>query len=226
MRGPSAIALVLLACASPARAAERRRPLAGAAISSRDWIIRKNPSSEEFTGDVRYKGGGLDLRSDWAFWDRQARTWKARGNVFGRRTDADGTLETRGDAAFFDEPSGQGRLTAKDRVSFNWRGALDRSLDGDAAEAAWDDKARRATFRGDVRLAGREPAQTFRAKAGVALLDVEPRTLRLKEGPPVVEAELPSWTGALQAEKIMAEGAGTLRAHGDVRGWLVPKKRV
>ena len=191
-------------------------------------MIRKSPPEEEFTGDVSYHGENGDFESDWALWDKTTDVWKARGRVKGRRSSPDGRLELRGEDGRFDERRGLGRLTAPGKVGYDWFGSPDvpggavRAA-GDADLVEWTRAGPSITLRGRVRLDARRGPETLRAKAGFALVEPSSGTVRLKDGPPVVEADLLTLTGALRAERVMAEKGGVLRAHGAVTGWIHPK---
>lgn len=208
-------------------------PLAGGAVRSKEWVIRKDPPEEEFTGDVSYRGAGLEFRSDWALWDKTADLWKARGHVQGRRAWPEGVLRLWGDGARWNAGPKTGTLSAKDAVRYVWDGADGGpgapawTSKGTSDSAEWNETGQRLTLVGRVRLWARQEGpvpQTLRARSGVALVEAGERTVKLKDGPPVVELDLPAYLGAVRADRVMAASTGSLKAHGQVTGWLYPKE--
>src|SRR5262245_34539835 len=105
---------VLLLLSAPVRA-EKRSPLAGSVVRSREYVVRRTPHKiEEFIGDVYYRGGDRELRSDRARFDHQSQVWHGRGHVTGILRRKNGSvIEVRGDELEHNVRTGKGWLNEK-----------------------------------------------------------------------------------------------------------------
>jgi hypothetical protein len=206
--------------------AEKPSPIAGGIVSSDEWKVRRLPlMEEEFIGHVRYRSAQNVLRSDWALYQHESQSWKARGAVAIEHKLASGELlEARGEEASFSQKTQQGSLTAPASVDFKRIPPLEEPDYGQAGRVDWKGQEIIA-LSGGVHIWGpRLEAWSHRAdwEAGT-------RRLRLWGGQPVLRKIAGSWVGAIQADEISAtdkpaSSAGFSRrlveASGGAKGWL------
>lgn len=64
----------------------------GGLVKSDNWIIYKDKQQEEFTGHVSYENDTYTFRADYALSDRARHTFSARGQVFLRQQNQDGSF--------------------------------------------------------------------------------------------------------------------------------------
>ena len=202
--------------------ASKGDPLAGTVVRSKEYVVRRSPHKvEEFIGDVYYRSGDRQIRSDWAEFDHQSQLWKLRGHIDGLLRLKDGTLvQLWGEQAEHSEKTGRGWLREKDaehpvRFEHGEGSDIDR---GTAERLEWDEKASRAWAKGNVHVWG----ERGEAEAEVAEYHHDERLLTLTGRRPVIIHHEPKWSGALQADHVRAlEGERRLQGDGRVQGWIV-----
>jgi len=211
----------LLLLPAPARP-EKGDPLAGTVVRSKEYVVRRSPHKvEEFIGDVYYRNGNRQIRSDHATFDHQSKIWRARGHVQGLLRLKDGTpIQLWGEEAEHNMATERGWIREKDRehpVRFE-HGEQALKDEGVARRLEWDEKASRAWARGDVHVWG----ERGEAWAETAEYQHDRRLLTFTGRRPVIVHHEPKWSGALQAEQIRAiEGERRLQGDGKVQGWIV-----
>lgn len=67
-------------------------PALGGIIQSDSWVIYKDKKQEEFSGHVSYNNGAYVFNSDYALSDRAHNTFSAKGNVYLRQNNTDGSF--------------------------------------------------------------------------------------------------------------------------------------
>ena len=224
--------LLLLALLARPCAAKDTGPVAGAAVSSREWKVRrgKDEKEEEFIGNVRYKAADTAFSSDWALYRHKADAWKARGRVKVARILSSGdTVEAKGDEGAFSKKTGKGTLTAKERVEFTRTPPAGEPDHGTAERMEWQGEDK-ATLIGSVHFWGPR-LETWSDRA-----DYEHPTgeLTLTGGRPVLyklgplaaaaptEAEKKDdWVGAVKGDVIKAyDKPRRVSADGKTSGWI------
>lgn len=194
----------------------------GSVVSSKEWRVRRAPKrEEEFVGDVRYKAGPNRFSSDWALFQHEAKTWKARGRVVMVRTmDSGDVLTSKGEEASFDQNVGRGWLDSKKRVTFE-RAPADGSPadEAEAGRVEWSGREE-GTLLGGVHLWG----PRLEGWADRADFEQAGEVMTLTGGRPVLvkgEGLGADWIGALKADSVSAKRTGRrVSAKGKVTGWL------
>ncbi len=64
----------------------------GGLVQSDSWVIYKDKEQEEFSGHVSYDNGTYIFRADYALSDRARQTFSAKGHVFLRQNNPDGSF--------------------------------------------------------------------------------------------------------------------------------------
>ena len=86
-------------------------PVLGGLIQSDNWIIYKDKQQEEFSGHVSYDNGTYIFRADYALSDRARNTFTARGNVFLRQNNPDGSFyQAQGERGSYNYQTQKGEL--------------------------------------------------------------------------------------------------------------------
>ncbi len=211
---------IIFLLAAPAAA----EPTMAGVVKSLEWRVKRAPArEEEFIGDVSYKAGPDRLRSDWALFRHEPRTWEARGNIrVERRLDSGEIIEARGERAEYDQKTGKGSLTgaADQPISFLRRPADGGPADhGSASRLDWRSKEQ-ARLTGAVRLWGPR-LEGWSDAAELTRPAAAPGRLTLSGGRPVLRLLEGGWTGAVKADLIEAfEKPDRLTADGRTVGWL------
>ena len=254
-RPPTRVLAVLWLALPVAASAAEKKPLAGLVVRSKEYVVHRSTAGvvEELTGDVRYTHGDKEVTADWALIDRDRGTFQARGGVTAAlRLKTGDTLAAQGWRAQHDANSGRGSLVSRDEASpvavRHWESASgsensrrmlggikpkSRIPDGPPTNRAvarsmeWDENASRATLRGDVHAWGPEGD----ARADQADYDNARGIMELSGRRPVIVRAEPKWDGAIQGDRIRADGGpacarsprsacGRPEADGGVHGWL------
>ncbi|MFA5139496.1 MAG: hypothetical protein WC728_09720 [Elusimicrobiota bacterium] len=203
--------------------------LIGSVVRSARWNIRRGGGNtvEEMTGDVTYERQGRYLRADSAVYDHKSGWLDAKGSILARQSlDRGETISLDGQQGRFNMKTKLGQLTGLDPldpVRFAFAGATQAS--GTARRLRWDASAMTAVLEEDVRCSG--PQGT--ASADQALYNHPEGSLTLQGRRPVLQAALPTWSAAVQADSIVflklpsLPGTHRLRtlAEGAVRGWIL-----
>lgn len=197
-------------------------PLAGTVVRSKEYVVKRSPHKvEEFIGDVYYRSGDRQIKSDWARFDHLSQIWQARGHVQGFLRMKDGTpVQVWGQDAEHSMKTGRGWIKEKDtehpiRFEHGDDSLKDQGL---ARRVEWDEMASKAWARGDVHVWG----ERGEAWGEVAEYDHDERLLTMTGRRPVIVHHEPKWSGALQADKVRAlEGERQLIGDGKAQGWIV-----
>lgn len=67
-------------------------PVLGGLVQSDSWVIYKDKQEEEFKGNVSYDNGTYQFRADYALSQRTKHLFTARGHVFLRQNEPDGSF--------------------------------------------------------------------------------------------------------------------------------------
>lgn len=95
------------------RQAAQIPPVLGGVVQSDSWVIYKDKQQEEFSGNVSYDNGSYAFKADYALSRRAQNSFSARGNVWLRQTEPDGTFyEAYADEALFNYKTQKGELNA------------------------------------------------------------------------------------------------------------------
>lgn len=88
-------------------------PVLGGVVQSDSWVIYKDKQQEEFTGNVSYDNGSYAFKADYALSERAKSLFSARGNVWLRQTERDGSFhEAYADKAQYNYKTQKGSLSA------------------------------------------------------------------------------------------------------------------
>lgn len=231
------VRLALLAAFSAAllpaagRAAPKKDPFEGLKVRSKEYVVRRNPEAEEFSGNVHYEQRNRELKSDWAILERAKGRFHAKGSVWTRsRLESGDVIEARGHEARHDAATGKGSLLPREGglVRFEHKGGPTANApqgaedEGTAKSMWWNEKESEVRLRGDVRMWGTEG----RFWADEARYQHDARLLTLTGRRPVLSRKEPTWTGAIQADEIRGyQGRQRLEAQGKVQGWIYFKEK-
>jgi len=219
----AALLLALLPCASAQETPVPEPSLIGSKVRSDRWSMRRSPRKVEILeGNVRYELEGRRLRADRAVYEHDAETVRASGAIRAEETLKDGVrVSARGDEAFHALKSGDGRLTAADRVAFELfspRGA--KSGDGSAGIVRWNVKRGTAVLEEEVHFS-QPRGEAHAERASYSHLEGR---IALDGRRPSAAVREPGWAAAVQADRItglrLSGDRRRVIADGKVRGWL------
>lgn len=220
----------VLACllgVAPAAAQPPRKKLAGLAVHSKDYALkRKDGVIEEWTGDVYYHQFDRDVWADWAERRHDGDKWRLRGDLRALWRMEDKTvLEAKGHEAKHDGERDAGELRPVPGGLLHFsrqRPELPEPDRGVARRLDWDMRLNRMVLDGDVRTWG----PSGRSWADRAVYDTEARRLELTGGRPVLVSGAKGWNGAVQADRVTAtDRPRGITADGEVRGWVLFEDR-
>jgi len=212
------MAALLLGLWAVPGAAQSETPVMGGVVRSKEWRIRRSPEKEEeFLGDVSYRAADTAVSADWALYSHAARKWRARGHVAAeRRLPSGDVVSAQGEEAVYDQASGKGSLTAKDRVLLERKLPPGEPDHGSAAKLQWEGR-QKALLSGGVHVWGPR-VETWSNEASY---DQSSGRLTLSGGRPVLRKLEGDWTGAVKADEITGwESPRRLEADGKTRGWV------
>ncbi len=225
--------IVLSLALLPSLALGQAGPVAGAAVTSKEWKVTRSPERvEEFTGDVRYRAGADDLRADWALYKHEPDLWQARGRVrLAHALSSGDVVKASGERAAWDRKTGRGRLTSDSGVDFT-RVPVDGEPDlGHAGRAEWLGQEEVTLDEGMHVWGPRLEAWSDRGvySRGGSRLDLSGgRPVLVKRAAWEGEDEDRAWRGAVKADAIAAfERERAVSADGHAAGWIeFAKKRT
>ena len=113
----------------------------GGVVFSDRWVVYTAKEEEEFEGNVHYDNGTYAFRSDYALSQRKKNLFTARGHVFARTTDENGTLYTlQADRARYNYATGQGQASAqgKNPITLTYQTAAGDRVTARAQKAEFD----------------------------------------------------------------------------------------
>lgn len=116
-------------------------PALGGLIQSDSWTIYKDEQQEEFSGNVSYDNGAYIFRADYALSDRAKNTFSARGNVFLRQNNPDGSFyEAHGDQGVYNYHTQKGTLQSntKKPVKLVYKNEKGQLITATAKKARFD----------------------------------------------------------------------------------------
>ena len=99
-------------------------PVLGGLVQSDNWVIYKDKQQEEFVGHVSYDNEAYVFRADYALSDRARHTFTARGHVFWRQNNPDGSFyQAQADRGAYNYQTQKGELfgTPKKPVQLVYR---------------------------------------------------------------------------------------------------------
>ena len=86
-------------------------PVLGGLVQSDSWIIYKDKQQEEFSGNVSYDNGTYNFKADYVLSERAKSRLTARGNVYLKQTEQDGSFyEVFADKAQYNYKAQQGEV--------------------------------------------------------------------------------------------------------------------
>lgn len=87
----------------------------GGILSSDNWIVYQEKEQEEFVGNVSYDNGIYHFKSDYALSERKLNRITAKGSVFLRKQETDGSwYQVQADTVVYNYQTGQGYAQAAD----------------------------------------------------------------------------------------------------------------
>lgn len=127
----------------------------GGLVQSDSWIIYKEKQQEEFTGHVSYDNDAYTFRADYALSDRAKNSFLARGNVFLRQQNQDGSFyEGYAHQARYNYRTQKGELNGKNKtpVKLIYHSAKGETLTATAQKATFDLAQKIYILQGDVHI--------------------------------------------------------------------------
>ena len=98
----------------PKLSAQQLPQTLGGLVQSDSWIIYKDKQQEEFSGNVSYDNGAYIFKADYALSDRAKNTFSARGHVFLRQNNPDGSFyQGQADRGWYNYKTQKGALFAE-----------------------------------------------------------------------------------------------------------------
>ncbi len=204
-------------------------PAAGAVVHSDVWHVsrKKGREIEYFQGHVRYEGTDTKLSADEASYDHSDQRWTAKGRVRVQRDLSSGDrIDARGDSGFYNQETGAGRLTSRDKVLIKRTPADGAAPDfASGKKLTWRKLGQEGTLSGGVHAWG----PRLKAWGKTADFDHAAGKLVLNGGRPVAEKmswKPEDWRGAVKADRITGtqppEPASPKRLDADGRavGWI------
>ncbi len=179
-------------------------PVLGGIIQSDNWTIYKDEQQEEFSGHVSYDNGAYVFKSDYALSDRAKSTFSARGNVFLRQNNPDGSFyEARGDQGSYNYHTQKGSLVSRSKtpVKLVYRNEKGQVITATAKTARFDIGQKIYILESDVhieRLTEQGKQQLSAQKATFKQLE----TYALLEG----NAKITDGQRTLSADTIIYDG--------------------
>lgn len=216
----------MLAACLACSAAAQEGALIGSVVRSDKWNIKRGDHKiEEFTGNVQYRREGRRLRADWAVYDHDQQTLETRGNLKAEEKLSDGTLAAlEGEKGFFDRAVGKGWIIGRRPESgvplLLLRPDGSEQGRGGSQKISWDLPKREISLEGDAWF--EEDRGTVHA--ATARFNHGQKSLELLGRRPVITAQGPNWSAAVQADafKAVALDGGRRRVTGTGRshGWI------
>ncbi|MCQ2410962.1 MAG: LptA/OstA family protein [Elusimicrobiaceae bacterium] len=130
-------------------------PVLGGLVQSDSWIIYQDKKQEEFKGHVSYENDAYVFRADYALSDRAHSTFQAKGNVFLRQQQPDGSFyEAEAHQAYYDYQKQKGNLTwdGTTRVLLRQQDEKGQPAIARARRVTFDLNQRTYVLQGDVHI--------------------------------------------------------------------------
>jgi len=177
----------------------------GGLVKSDSWIIYKDQQKEEFKGNVSYDNGAYVFSADYALSERALNRFSARGSVYLRQNEKDGSYyEAYADKAGYNYKTQKGFLTAsaKKTVKLVYKDAKNQPVTAYARRADFNLAQKVFVLQGDVRVERPTPE-------GTEILTAQKATYKQLENYAVLEGGAKATDGqrTLEAETIVYDGA-------------------
>lgn len=180
-------------------------PVLGGVVQSDSWVIYKNDQKEEFTGHVSYDNSIYVFQADYALSERALNRFSARGNVYLRQNELDGSFyEAYADKANFNYKTQQGSLTAAKKrfIKLIYSDEKKQTVTATARKATFDLEHKIFTLEKDVRVERPTPE-------GTQIFTAQKATFKQLEDYAILEGDATLTDGlrTLEAETIIYDGA-------------------
>ncbi len=179
-------------------------PVLGGLVQSDSWIIYKDKQEEEFKGNVSYDNGAYQFKADYALSQRAKKLFTAKGNVFLRQNELNGSFyEARSDQARFNYRTQTGTLTAtgKNQVHLRLQDEKQQTASARARQVSFDLISKIFVLEGDVYM--ERPTEE-----GLNTLEAQKVTFKQLENYALLEgdAKLSDGKRNLEAQTIVYDG--------------------
>lgn len=127
----------------------------GGILMSDSWIVYQAEEKEEFTGHVSYDNGVYIFRADYALSERKAQRFTAKGNVYARHNDKNGSwYEIYANKVVYNYQTGKGRAdgTTKTLVKLVYKTDKNDLLTSYAKRIDFDTQSQTYELTGNARL--------------------------------------------------------------------------
>lgn len=186
----------------------------GGLVQSDSWIIYKEKQQEEFTGHVSYDNDAYTFRADYALSDRAHNTFFARGNVFLRQQNQDGSYyEARSHQARYNYYTQKGELSGRGKtpVTLVYHNVKGETVTATSQKATFDLNQKIYILQNNVRIE-RPAAQGTQVITAQKATYKQAQQYALLEGDVTVTDHLRT----LQAKTIIYDGENNISvAQGD-----------
>lgn len=186
------------------KAASEIPPVLGGVVQSDSWVIYKDKQQEEFKGNVSYDNGAYVFRADYALSERALNRFSARGNVYLRQNEQDGSFyEANADSARYNYKTQKGNLAAQPgrTVKLVYTDAKKQTVTAYAQRVSFDLNEKIFILQNNVRVERPTPE-------GTEILTAQKATYKQAENYAVLEGGAKATDGArtLEAETIVYDG--------------------
>ncbi len=180
-------------------------PVLGGVVQSDSWVIYKDKQQEEFSGNVSYDNGTYAFKADYALSERAQNRFSARGNVWLRQLERDGTFyQASADDAQFNYKTQKGLLSAQTgkRVKLVLTDEKKQTVTAYAGKVTFDLNQRIFILQGRVRVERPTPQ-------GLEVITAQKATYKQLENYILLEggAKATDSLRTLQADTIIYDGA-------------------
>ena len=176
----------------------------GGIVQSDSWIIYKDKQQEEFSGNVSYDNGTYQFRADYALSERAKNRFTARGNVYLKQNDSQGTsYEAYAHYARYNYKNQQGflRSSASKQIKLIFTDEKKQTGTAWADKGSFDLAQKIFSLEGNVRVERPTPA-------GKETLTAQKATFKQLVNYAVLEGDAKITDGlrTLEAETIIYDG--------------------
>lgn len=176
----------------------------GGLVQSDSWVIYKEEQKEEFTGNVSYDNGAYQFKADYALSQRALSLFTARGHVFLKQNEPDGSYyQAQADRAQFNYRTQKGTLSSvgKNRIFLQAKDSKGQLATARAKKGSFDLQEKIFVLEGDVFIE-RPTLQ------GVDTLQADKVTLKQLQDYALLEgnAKLSDGKRTLEAQTIVYDG--------------------
>lgn len=180
-------------------------PVLGGIVQSDSWVIYKDQEKEEFTGNVSYDNGSYAFKADYALSERAQNRVSARGRVWLRQTERDGSFyEAYADSARYNYKTQKGWLAANrgKTVKLVLTDEKKQTVTAYAGKVSFDLNEKIFVLQNNVRVERPTPE-------GLEILTADKATYKQAENYALLEggAKATDSQRTLEAETIVYDGA-------------------